>query len=291
MASLGWTVRPEDSRRGRRAGRRVGARATVRAMPEQSQIGVTGLAVMGAQPGPQHRPPRHPDRRAQPHRGARPSEFIERVRRRGRRSPARESLEEFVAALERPRRIIVMVKAGAPVDARDRRARAAARRGRHRHRRAATRTSPTPARRDRGAAPSTGLRFVGIGVSGGEEGALHGPEHHARRRRARPTARSRRSSPRSPRRSTARRAARYVGAGRRRPLREDGPQRHRVRRHAADRRGLRPAAPRRRARRRRRSPTIFDEWNAGDLESFLIEITADGARARRTRRPASRWST
>ena len=45
----------------------------------------------------------------------------------------------------------------------------------------------------------------------------------------------------------------YIGAGRRRPLREDGPQRHRVRRHAADRRGLRPAAPRRRARRARRS--------------------------------------
>ena len=39
---------------------------------------------------------------------------------------------------------------------------------------------------------------------------------------------------------------RLVGPGRRRPLREDGPQRHRVRRHAAHRRGLRPARPGRR---------------------------------------------
>ena len=51
------------------------------------------------------------------------------------------------------------------------------------------------------------------------------------------------SSRRSPRRSTAP-LLRVRRRGRRRPLREDGPQRHRVRRHAAHRRGLRPAAPR-----------------------------------------------
>ena len=61
---------------------------------------------------------------------------------------------------------------------------------------------------------------------------------------------------------------------RRRPLREDGAQRHRVRRHPADRRGVRPAHPRRAASTPRRSRKIFEEWNTGDLESFLIEITA-----------------
>ena len=64
-------------------------------------------------------------------------------------------------------------------------------------------------------------------------------------------------------------------AGRRRPLREDGAQRHRVRRHAADRRGVRPAPGRAGAPRRPRSRRSSGSWNAGDLESFLIEITAE----------------
>ena len=55
-----------------------------------------------------------------------------------------ESLEDFVASIEQPRAIIVMVKAGEPDRRGDRRAGAAARRGRHRRRRAATPTSPTP---------------------------------------------------------------------------------------------------------------------------------------------------
>ena len=82
----------------------------------------------------------------------------------------------------------------------------------------------------------------------------------------------------------------YVGAGRRRPLREDGPQRHRVRRHAAHRRGLRPAAPRRRARGAGDRRDLRATGTTGELESFLIEITArvlgqdrrrDGRAARR----------
>ena len=115
-------------------------------------------------------------------------------------------------------------------------------------------------------------------------------EHHARRRRARPT-------PRSSEMFTAI-AAQVDGTpccalrrpGRRRPLREDGPQRHRVRRHAADRRGLRPAAPRRRADGRRRSPTSSTSGTRGDLESFLIEITRRCSR-KDDERPASRSST
>src|SRR3954454_2594168 len=84
-----------------------------------------------------------------------------------------ESLEEFVQALERPRRIIVMVKAGAPVDG--------------------VIGDLTPlldegdividagnshfldTRRRTEECRERGLRFLGSGVSGGEEGALNGP--------------------------------------------------------------------------------------------------------------------
>ena len=45
----------------------------------------------------------------------RTTEFMEHYRDEGAFTPA-ESVEDFVGALERPRRIIVMVKAGRPVD-------------------------------------------------------------------------------------------------------------------------------------------------------------------------------
>ena len=84
-----------------------------------------------------------------------------------------ESLEEFVAALERPRKVVVMVKAGAPTDAViddlvplleagdiviD----------------AGNAHFPDTRRREV-ALREHGLHFVGTGVSGGEEGALLGP--------------------------------------------------------------------------------------------------------------------
>src|ERR671938_1334725 len=79
-----------------------------------SQIGVTGLAVMGANLA------RNIARRGVPtavhnRTAARTEQFMAD---HGGEGPftAGESLEEFVAALEKPRRIIVMVKAGAPVD-------------------------------------------------------------------------------------------------------------------------------------------------------------------------------
>ena len=83
------------------------------------------------------------------------------------------SLEEFVASLEPPRAIIIMVKAGAPTDAVidelvplleegdivvD----------------AGNAHFADTARRE-AALAQRGLNFVGTGVSGGEEGALHGP--------------------------------------------------------------------------------------------------------------------
>ena len=84
-----------------------------------------------------------------------------------------EALEEFVAALERPRKLMIMVKAGAPVDA------------------VIDQLIPLldpgdliidggnsyfmDTERRSKALEAVGLRFIGTGVSGGEEGALNGP--------------------------------------------------------------------------------------------------------------------
>jgi 6-phosphogluconate dehydrogenase len=84
-----------------------------------------------------------------------------------------ESLEEFVAALARPRRMVVMVQAGAPTDA------------------VIDQLAPLLApgdvvidggnahfadtRRREAALRDRGIDFVGAGISGGEEGSLNGP--------------------------------------------------------------------------------------------------------------------
>jgi len=86
---------------------------------------------------------------------------------------ATESLKEFVEALERPRRVVIMVKAGAPTDA------------------VIDELVPlledgdividcgnahyADTRRREADLRERGLHFVGAGVSGGEEGALLGP--------------------------------------------------------------------------------------------------------------------
>jgi len=91
----------------------------------------------------------------------------------GKRLRAASSLAEFVASLERPRKIMLMVKAGAPVDA------------------VIEQLLPlleaddividggnslyTDTERRSAALAARGLRFVGAGVSGGEEGARKGP--------------------------------------------------------------------------------------------------------------------
>src|SRR3954465_8156361 len=136
-----------------------------------SQIGVTGLAVMGANLA------RNIARRGVPtavhnRTTAKTEQFMADY---GDEGPftGTESLEEFVQALERPRRIIVMVKAGAPVDG------------------VISDLAPlldegdividagnshfVDTRRRTEACADRGLRFIGTGVSGGEEGALLGP--------------------------------------------------------------------------------------------------------------------
>ncbi len=91
----------------------------------------------------------------------------------GKNVVAAKTLEEFVAALERPRRILILVKAGAGVDAVMNQLKPLLQEGDividggnslyHDTERRAVEWEPT------------GLKFFGMGVSGGEEGALWGP--------------------------------------------------------------------------------------------------------------------
>src|SRR3978361_194362 len=79
-----------------------------------SRIGVTGLAVMGANLA--RNIARHGVSVAVHNRTTARTKVCMDAYGAGRTFPAPDSSEEFVAGLERPRRIIVMVKAGAPVD-------------------------------------------------------------------------------------------------------------------------------------------------------------------------------
>ena len=166
-----------------------------------------------------------------------------------------------MAALEKPRRVLMMVPAGRPVDD------------------AIAHLKPhlepgdilidggnswflDTERRSRQLA-TEGFNYIGTGVSGGEEGALWGPS-------IMPGGQVEAWEALAPiLRAIAAKAddgaavRRLHGAARRRALREDGAQRHRVRRHAAHRRGLRPAAAAGSACRRRSCTTVFAEWNDG----------------------------
>jgi 6-phosphogluconate dehydrogenase len=141
------------------------------ASPPLAQIGVTGLAVMGRNLA--RNLARHGFVTAVHNRSAEKTRsLVAEHGDEGTFVPS-ESLADFVASLERPRAVIIMVKAGGPTDAviddlvpllddgdividagnahfLDTRRREEALRGR-------------------------GLHFVGTGVSGGEEGALLGP--------------------------------------------------------------------------------------------------------------------
>ncbi|MGI5358657.1 NADP-dependent phosphogluconate dehydrogenase [Streptomyces sp. CA-252508] len=140
-------------------------------MSGTAQIGVTGLAVMGrnlarnmARSGltvaVHNRTP------------GRTTALVEEFGHEGAFVAALDA-EEFVAALERPRRLVVMVKAGEPTDA------------------VIARFAPllepgdivvdggnahfADTRRRERELRERGIHFVGAGISGGEEGALHGP--------------------------------------------------------------------------------------------------------------------
>ncbi|GAB95739.1 6-phosphogluconate dehydrogenase [Kineosphaera limosa] len=141
------------------------------ASPGSAQVGVIGMAVMGSNLA-----------RNMAHHGYRVALFNRTFARtqaviadhgtEGEFVPA-EHLEDFVASLERPRRIVIMVQAGAGTDA--------------------TIDSLIPlleegdivvdggnafyedTRRREAKLAEHGLRFIGAGISGGEVGALEGP--------------------------------------------------------------------------------------------------------------------
>jgi 6-phosphogluconate dehydrogenase len=136
-----------------------------------SEIGVTGLAVMGqnlARNIARHGFPVAVHNRSE----SRTKQLIERYGNEGEFTPT-TTIEEFVAALDRPRRVMIMVKAGRPVDA------------------VIDELVPLldkgdilidggnshfeDTRRRAAALAEHGLHFLGTGVSGGEEGALNGP--------------------------------------------------------------------------------------------------------------------
>jgi 6-phosphogluconate dehydrogenase len=91
----------------------------------------------------------------------------------GRNVRAAFSLEQFVASLERPRKILVMVQAGKPVDAVIQQLKPLLQEGDIIIDGGNSWFEDTE-RRTQELEP-IGLRYIGMGVSGGEEGALNGP--------------------------------------------------------------------------------------------------------------------
>ena len=163
--------------------------------------------------------------------------FVE-GRAKGKKIVGTHSVEELVAALKPPRKIMIMVKAGPPVDdvinelvpllepgdiLID---------GGNSH-------YPDSTRRTRDL-KAKGLLFIGTGVSGGEEGALKGPSIMPGGDPGGLAARQA-DLPGDRRQGDRRHPLLRLGRARRgRPLRQDGAQRHRVRRHAAHLRSLPP---------------------------------------------------
>ncbi|MFF9373264.1 NADP-dependent phosphogluconate dehydrogenase [Streptomyces griseoluteus] len=140
-------------------------------MSTHAQIGVTGLAVMGRNLARNFA--RNGYTVALHNRTAsKTRELVEEFGDEGEFVPA-ETAKEFVAALERPRRLVIMVKAGEPTDA------------------VIQEFAPllepgdmiidggnahfADTRRRERDLREQGIHFVGTGISGGEEGALHGP--------------------------------------------------------------------------------------------------------------------
>ncbi|MFB0619163.1 NADP-dependent phosphogluconate dehydrogenase [Streptomyces sp. AGS-58] len=140
-------------------------------MSTSAQIGVTGLAVMGRNLARNFA--RNGYTVAVHNRTvSRTQALVEEFGHEGD-FVAAETAKDFVAALERPRRLVVMVKAGEPTDA------------------VIQEFAPllepgdmiidggnahfADTRRRERELREHGIHFVGTGISGGEEGALHGP--------------------------------------------------------------------------------------------------------------------
>jgi len=234
-----------------------------------AQIGVTGLAVMGSNIARNFA--RHGYTVALHNRSVAKTDALLAEHGSEGSFVRSESIQEFLAALERPRRVLIMVKAGDATDAVINEL--------------ADAMEPgdiiidggnalyTDTIRREKAMADRGLHFVGAGISGGEEGALNGPS----------------IMPGGPKKS-------YESLG---PLLEEisahvdgvpccthiGPDGagHFVKMvhngieysdmqligeaYQLLRDGLGLTAP--------AIADVFTEWNSGDLDSFLVEITAE----------------
>ncbi len=140
-------------------------------MPAKANIGVVGLAVMGSNLA-RNLASREGNSVAIYNRSP------ERTRELTSAHPeagfvASESIEDFAASLSKPRTAIIMVKAGAPTDAVIDQLVAAFEPGDIIVDGGNALFTDT-IRREK-AVRETGINFVGAGISGGEEGALHGP--------------------------------------------------------------------------------------------------------------------
>ena len=137
----------------------------------QRTFGVIGLAVMGENLALNVESRGFPiavfNRTA-----AKTQEFMAH-RAQGKDIKAAYTIEEFVKTLERPRKILVMVKAGAPVDAVIEELKPLLEPGDMIIDGGNSLYEDTERRTQY--LEATGLGFVGMGVSGGEEGALKGP--------------------------------------------------------------------------------------------------------------------
>jgi 6-phosphogluconate dehydrogenase len=140
-------------------------------LSQQARIGVIGLAVMGSNLA--RNLARHGHPVALYNRSVAKTKALLADHGDEGTFVAAETPEEFVASLERPRRMVIMVKAGGPTDA------------------VIDQFVPlleagdvvidggnahfTDTQRREAALRERGLHFVGTGISGGEEGALNGP--------------------------------------------------------------------------------------------------------------------
>jgi 6-phosphogluconate dehydrogenase len=183
-----------------------------------------------------------------------------------------ETLQELVDSLEKPRRVLIMVKAGAPVDA------------------VVDQLVPLleegdividagnshyeDTRRREAALAEKGLHFVGVGVSGGEEGALNGPSIMPGGSKQSYEALGPLLEKISAKASDGTPCCAWIGtdgAGHFVKMVHNGieyadmqviGEAYDLLRSAA---GIEPAE----------QAAIFEEWNKGDLSSFLIEITSE----------------
>jgi 6-phosphogluconate dehydrogenase len=239
-----------------------------------AEFGLTGLAVMGqnlARNVARHDIPIAVHNRT----AARTEELMER---HGNEGPftATWSTEEFVGALARPRKLMIMVKAGPPVDAVIEELLPHLDRGDVLIDGGNSWFDDT--RRRERALAERGILFIGTGVSGGEEGALNGPS----------------IMPGGPREAydlvepvLSAVAARYEGVPCVTHVGPDGAGHYVKMVHngieyadmqliaeAYDllRSGLGMGAS--------ELGDVFERWNEGDLDSFLIEITAKVLRHR-----------